>query len=232
MSPACTTAANTMREGTSFQIATILIATKFERLRQTDSAHRGLSLNRQARSERNQTNHVSFRLHAIPGTTWAMLQLRATFATSQSCRKWAILSPDLCSPMTNKAPLPTSFSFKLLDEKEETLSIRQESSSAMMCNPTKAHAFTCFNWDAGPKPNQLPEDHRLFLQKEEQELAITARTSLGHSIARKLCVDAHNPKHPEKATRPLPTTVASDLTPPDRWSLLPCFHKALSQLQY
>ena len=27
-------------------------------------------------------------------------------------------------------------------------------------------------WDAGPKPNQLPEDHRLFLQKAEEELTI------------------------------------------------------------
>ena len=47
-----------------------------------------------------------------------------------------------------------------------------------------------------------------------------------------LCVDAHCPKHLEKGTRPLPTTVASVLTPPDRWSLLPYFHKASSQLQY
>ena len=26
--------------------------------------------------------------------------------------------------------------------------------------------------DAGPQPNQLPEDHRFFLQKEEEELAV------------------------------------------------------------
>ena len=33
-----------------------------------------------------------------------------------------------------------------------------------------------------------------------------------------------------KGLRPLPTTAASDLTPPYRWSLLPCFHEASSQL--
>ena len=38
----------------------------------------------------------------------------------------------------------------------------------------QANQGTCFhhfNWDAGPKPNQLP-DHRLFLQREEEEFAI------------------------------------------------------------
>ena len=36
----------------------------------------------------------------MPRAIW---QLKATFATSQSCRKRAIVSPDVCSPMTNNA---------------------------------------------------------------------------------------------------------------------------------
>ena len=64
--------------------------------------------------------------------------------------------------------------------------------------------------DAGPQAARLPEDHWLLLQKEEEELTI----------------------------RPVPPwdvplrTAASDPTPPDRMPLLPCFHKASSQLQY
>ena len=80
--------------------------------------------------------------------------------------------------------------------------------------------------DAGPQPTQLPENHWLPLQKEEEELAIRPMS------AQRLCVDAQYPKHPEKAKGPLPTTVASDPTRPDRMPLLPCFHKASSQLQY
>ena len=40
--------------------------------------------------------------HNMSRATW---QLKATFATSQSCRKRAIVSPDPCSPMTNSASL-------------------------------------------------------------------------------------------------------------------------------
>ena len=89
--------------------------------------------------------------------------------------------------------------------------------------------FHCFHWNAGPKPNQLPDDHRLFLQKEKEELAVRPYFS-GHSNASRLCAAAHCPKRPENSTGPLPTTVASDLPPPYCWSLLPCFHKASSQL--
>ena len=32
--------------------------------------------------------------------------------------------------------------------------------------------FHCFGWDAGPEFNQLTEDHRFFLQKEEEVLAM------------------------------------------------------------
>ena len=125
--------------------------------------------------------------HSMSDAVW---QLRATFATSQSCRKRAIASPDPCSPMTNNAPLATLCSLELLDEKDESLSIRQESSSAIMCKPTKAHSFTASTGDAGPKPNQLPEDHRLFLQKEEEELAVRP-VSLWHIPLRGGCAQTH-----------------------------------------
>ena len=159
----------------------------------------------------------------------AIWQLKATFATFQSCTKRAIVPPDPCSPMTNNALLPTLFSLELLHEKEEPLSVRQEFSSAIMCKPTKAHAFTDSTGMLGP--NQLPEDHQLFLQEEEEELAIRPISFWDSPIAWRLCVGAHCPMHPERAKGPLPTQVASDLTPPDRWSLPPCFHTVSSQIQ-
>ena len=58
--------------------------------------------------------------------------------------------------------------------------------------------FHCFDWDAGPKPNQLTEDHWLILQKEEEELAI--RPILPWDVPlRRDC--AHCPMHPEKAKK-------------------------------
>ena len=76
--------------------------------------------------------------------------------------------------------------------------------------------------DAGPKPNQLPEDHRLFLQKEEEELAMRP-VSPWDIPSRGGCAQTHTVPSIQK--RP----VASDLTPPHRWPLLPCFHKASSR---
>ena len=75
---------------------------------------------------------------------------KATFATSQSWRKRATVSPDPCGPMTNSASLPTLFPPDLLDETEEPLSDRQEVSSAIMCKPIKAHAFTLSAEMLGP----------------------------------------------------------------------------------
>ena len=49
----------------------MFIEATFESLRQTGSAHRGLSLNRQARSK-NQTNHVSFQLRFTLGMAYPM----------------------------------------------------------------------------------------------------------------------------------------------------------------
>ena len=41
-----------------------------------------------------------------------------------------------------------------------------------MCRPIKAHAFTVSTEKQGPKFDQLTEDHRLFLQKEKEELTV------------------------------------------------------------
>ena len=65
--------------------------------------------------------------------------------------------------------------------------------------------------DAGPQPTQLPED-----QKEEEELATRPVPPWDVPLLR----------------GPLPTTVGSDPTPPDRMPLLPRFHKAFEPLQY
>ena len=63
----------------------------------------------------------------------AMWQPKATCATSQSHRRWAIASPDPCSPMTNKAPLPTLFSLEPLGHHVQT---------------DQGTCFHCFDWDA------------------------------------------------------------------------------------
>ena len=96
----------------------------------------------------NQPRLLSTSCNSWHNMSRAMWQLDATFATSQSCRKREILSPDPRSPVTHDASLPTLFSLELLDETEEPLS--QEFSSAIMCKPTKAHAFTASTGMLGP----------------------------------------------------------------------------------
>ena len=102
------------------------------------------------------TSHVSFPLH------------KATFATSQSCRKKAIVSPDPCSPMTNNASLPTLFSHELLDDAEEPFSDRPAFLLNHQVQTVQSTRFHCFDWDAGRKPNQLTEAPELFVQQEEE----------------------------------------------------------------
>ena len=133
--------------------------------------------------------------------------------------------------MTYSASLPTLSSHEILDDAEEPLSDRQAFSSATMCRPIKAHAFTVSTGNAGPKPNQLTEDPRLFLQKEEKELATRPVPPWDIPLRRRRVV-AHCPMHPEKAARPLPTKVCvtnlgPDLNPPGRRSLQPRCHKNL-----
>ena len=87
----------------------------------------GLSLNRLARSETKPTNHVSFRLHAIPGTTCP--RLRGTSMPPSRKRR---------------------FCRRSLEDTEEPLSDRHELSSATSATPTKAHAFTASTGMLGP----------------------------------------------------------------------------------
>ena len=123
------------------------------------------------------------------------------------------MSPDPCSPMTNNASLPTLFSLELLDETKEPLSDRQEFSSAIMCKPTKAHAFTFSAEMLSPNRNS--------------SLKTLAHTSLGRSTAWRLCVDVQCPMHPEKAKGPLPTKAGSDPNPQGHRSLQPRSHISL-----
>ena len=107
---------------------------------------------------RIRTSHVSFRPHAIPGTTCPGLygSSRLPLPTSQSCRKRAFVSPDPCNPMTNNASLPTLFSSELLATHRSQFSDRQAFSSAIMCRPIQGTCcFRCFDWDAGPNPIPL-----------------------------------------------------------------------------
>ena len=212
-----TTVAKTMRERPSFQTATMFTATKFERLRQTGSAHRGLSLNRQARSETKPTtspfDFMQFLAQHVQGYVAAQCHLchLPVLKEMGNCVARSVQPDDKQRAITHvvftraaqrKGGVPVHPPRVLLGHHVQ---------------PNQGTCFQCFNWDAGPKPNQLPEDHRLCLQQEEAELTIRPVPPLVHSIARRLCTAAHCPKHPEKATRPLPTTVASDLTPPYRW---------------
>ena len=132
---------------------------------------------------RNQTNHISFRLHAVPGTTCPEL-----------CGSlMPPLSRDPCSPMTNNASLPTLFSLELSDETEKPLSDCQEFYSDIMCKPTKAHAFTASTAMLGPnrtpprtiltaRPKWLPRpgkaDERLPQSSQDSACFETALTSI------------------------------------------------------
>ena len=100
----------------------------------------------------NQPRLLSTSCNSWPSMSGAIWQLKATFATSQSCRKRAIVLSDPCSPMTNKAPLPTLFSLELLDEKEEPLSDHLELSSIVMCRPIKVTSTTGYWAQTGPAP--------------------------------------------------------------------------------
>ena len=61
----------------------------------------------------NQPRLLSTSKNSWHGKPNAISQLKATFATFQSCRKSAIASPDPCSPVANNAPLSTLFSLEL-----------------------------------------------------------------------------------------------------------------------
>ena len=152
-----------MRERPLFQTVTMFTCNKIGRLRQTGSAHRGLSLNRQARLL--STSYNSW--HRVSNAFW---QLRATFATSQSCRIREMLSPDPCNPMTHSGSLPTLPSYEPLDDTEEPLSDRQAFSSAIMCRPSKAHAFTVSAGTLGPNRTNSLRTVGSFFKREKKSL--------------------------------------------------------------
>ena len=64
------------------QAQNVPTATQFERLKQTGSTHRGLSLNRQARSEPEPVMSPFQFVHFRHNMSKAMWQLKATFAAS------------------------------------------------------------------------------------------------------------------------------------------------------
>ena len=106
----------------------------------------------------------------------AIWQLEATFATSQSCRKKAIASPDLCSPMTNNATLPTLFS-SCLPARLPTPHFRPSTPGSE--NPPDVGVEGLAVWHKG----------RLLLHQQEQKLAMR--------------LDAHlSPPKPEATNSP------------------------------
>ena len=175
---------------------------------------------------RTRTSHVSFPLHAFPGTACpgpCGSSMPPSPPPSLEGRG-RLVSPDPYCPMTYSASLPTMSSHELLDDAEEPLSDRHVQTD-------QGTHFQCFDWDAGPKPKQLTEDPLLFFKRNKKSRH-AAHTSLGRSAAQKLCVDAHCPMCPEKAIGPLsikvcPTTLGPGLNPHGRRSLQPRFHRDL-----
>ena len=85
---------------------------------------------------------------------------------------------------------------------EESPSDRRALSSAIMCRPIKAYALTVSADTQGPNSINSLRTTGSSLQKEEEELAIRPRTSLGLLTAWRLYVDAHCPTDPSGAKRP------------------------------
>ena len=182
----------------------------------------------------NQPRLLSTSYNSWHSMSRALWQLRATFATSQSCRKWAIraiahvvLTRTVCLLVFRRL----TFVHQLWDQK--TIPDVGVEGIAVW------HKGLCVKRRRSSPYGRILGFSRLSslrtigsFSRRKKKSSPNGPYFLGHFIAKRLCVDAHYPKHPEKATGPLPTTVASDPTPPDRMPLLPCFHKASSQHQY
>ena len=149
---------------------------KFERLRQTGSTHRSLSLNRHAHSETKPTTS-SF--------SW-------TKFSEQHVQCVLTVQGYLCHlPVLQEEGNCVARSMQR-DDKQGAITLVVFTRAARRTGAVAVHpprvllghhvqpnpgaCFHCFNWDARPKPN-----HRI---------------SLRHSIGRRLCAAAHCPKHP------------------------------------
>ena len=104
--------------------------------------NRELSLTDRHIQNLNQPRLLSTSSNSWHNMSRAIWQLKATFATSQSCWKRAIVSPDPCNPMTNNVSLPTLFSSELLEETEEPFSDRPDFSSIIICRPINCRCFS------------------------------------------------------------------------------------------
>ena len=139
------------------------------------------------------------------------------------------MSPDPCSMMTYSASSPTLSSHELLDDTEDPLSDRQAFSSAIMCRPIQAHAFAVSTGMLGPnRTNSLRTIGSFFKGKKKSSPHGPYLPGTFHcvEVVRRCTLSQSIQKRPQDLF-----PVASDLTPPCRWSLLPCLPKASSQLK-
>ena len=122
------------------------------------------------------------------------------FATSQSCRKSGILSPDPCSPMTQNGSLPTLFSLELLNRTEDHCPTARNSPRPS-CQNRPRHMLLLLPLECwGPnRTSSLMTIGSFFRRKKKSSPC--GHTSPGHSSAWRLWADAHCPKRPAKGHR-------------------------------
>ena len=145
---------------------------KFERLEQTGSAHSDLSLNRQALSEAKPTTSPLNFVFLLA------LHVQCCVAAQENLCHLPILQEEgdfvagSMQPYDEKR-LITHFFFTRAARQNRGTTVRLPGILLVHHVQTdQGTCFHCFHWNAGPKPNQLPDDHRLFLQKEKEELAV------------------------------------------------------------
>ena len=218
-----TAVANTMRKGPSFQKATMFTATKLEDSDKPAQLTGGLSLNRQACSKTKPTTSPFYFVQFLAQHVRATSQLRATFATSKSCKGWAIASPDPCSPM--------SCFHSSCSTKKRSRCPFAKSPPRPACATQPRHMLSLLQlgcWAQTKPASSLRTIGSFFKRKKKS--SPYGPVSPWDIPLRRGCAQTHAvPSIQKKPTGPLPTTVASDMTPPHRWSLMPCFHTASSQ---
>ena len=140
------------------------------------SAQKEMSFTSPSAKTRRAQNPNQPRLLSTSCNSWhcmsrAIWQLRATCATSQPCRNWALVLSDPCSPMTNKAPLPTLFSLEL---RKGGVAVHPPGVllGHHVQTPTKAHASTASTGMLGPNRTSSLRTNSSFFKKKEEELTI------------------------------------------------------------